>query len=251
MYLIEYIKESQVEFPSISKSPYAVMAHLLFTNGNGCEIEDGNFIIEFKYGRKVPYLLYYKDVVQKQDMIDEYDRMNRDIDIERGYDIRKDHNDRLKEICTENEKIAQSLSYKIKDNDTLWKQVCDEYNNRYNKHNWIDQYTIKDLKTKTFWKRCINSYEFNPYLQLHDKYYKAYYFNENTDNNLLKVTIALSFALIDTMTDLLESGNFKNKNPLFGFDMNSEEIDTYSTVYPEDIKKLKKLIEKCQSYIKD
>jgi hypothetical protein len=76
MYLIEYIKQTQADFPLDSTSPVDVLTHLLYTNGNGVEFVDGNPVVVHDEGlRHTSFKDWYSHVVPFQDI---KDRLNQD-----------------------------------------------------------------------------------------------------------------------------------------------------------------------------
>jgi|APSaa5957512576_1039674.scaffolds.fasta_scaffold07983_9 hypothetical protein len=75
MYIIEYIKESQAEYPSISQSPVDVLRHLLYVNGNGVVFENGNPVItDSNQLRYIEFREWYKQFVPFSYIVDMYNR---------------------------------------------------------------------------------------------------------------------------------------------------------------------------------
>lgn len=244
MFLLEFIKQSQIEYPTISKTPFDVMNHLLFTNGNGISIVNGSFVKEGTYGKTIPFEVYYREELDFNDMVQEYDHYNSEKEISELYSNEEKSIIQLQDVLR---KLNKDLL--VKEQDDKLKDLLNTVLDRYNELDLITKYSLKDLKSTTFWKRCLKeTYEYNPYLDLSEEYFKAYFFNENTNNDLLKVSIALSYSLIEHMEELLINLNFNEKKPLF-FIKDEEEINRYKNIYPNDIEFLKTMIVKWQSYI--
>ena len=90
-YLMQYIRNQQVYFPTISIHPIDVMEHLLYTIGNGIDVIDGNL---YDVNEDVPF----KETYGKLTTFDElYDIAKEDGHIED--DIVKKSIDTIREHC--------------------------------------------------------------------------------------------------------------------------------------------------------
>lgn len=246
MFLIEYIKEQQVNFPRLYFNPFSVLKLLLFEKE--IKIENGKFLKEFtSYNRNVSFEVFYEEKQDLSEMIKREEALNSKKMIEENYYINKEYLIFcLNKYGKENSHLNNLYQKRL---DNLKEEIEQTYINRYNKVDFISEYELKDLKRKNFWKDMLNKYEYNICLNLSLNNFNACFFNKNTDNDLLKITIALFFALIEYMEALLIDLNFEDKISLCSYKFKEKEVDYYKKIYPSDINILKDIITKCQSYI--
>jgi len=87
-YLIQARNEGVIKYPTINKNCIDFFDHLLFTNGNGYELMDGNFVNYFSpFGRLVYWKDYYKNYIAIEDMIELYNRNQEYCDEPKYYTI--------------------------------------------------------------------------------------------------------------------------------------------------------------------
>ena len=225
-FIINYILSKQLKYPTISETPEEVLSHLLFCNGNGCEVLDGNFVTYFDQGMCVPYSEMYKYINSSKSII----RQNNDRDAD--YQIEKDFNQQVGF-----EKQLASIKEEKFCEDTLWDKCHTEFYNRYNDVDLVDNYSLSDLQNKSTYITQILAGEYQPYLGLSPKYYRAFFFNKSTNKDLVIITIALVKAYIEVLSDFLV-GDYPRtwKNPCSSMDR-----EDYEKLYTKDIAQLNTL----------
>jgi hypothetical protein len=244
-YLHQYIRESQIEYPSISKTPVSVLKHMLFTNGNGVEIDGSNFVEYVSFYRTVPFTEYYKDTRTFQEMKEYHSDRCSEKEYLENYERIKDTNEFYKSILDDDKsddieaESIERLKLNIKTDDEMYDKAWDEYYNRYDGMDIIDELPDGALTDVDYLYQTISKYDYLPYLQLSAEYYKAYYFDENTEHYLKEVTVALSKALVKFMSEYLLGEHSEMRSP-FG---NDERMNIGKT-YKKDIETLTTLIEK-------
>lgn len=235
-YILNYILNSQMTYPSISKSPVDVLTHLLFCNGNGCDILNGEFITNFNHGQYVPYSVMYKHMSDSGTIIEDLNDRCSEHEIQESFDRGKDFKERIGEITG-----------KGFDAEKYWEECVDEFYNRYDSVDLIDNYSLKDLQDVEVLSKMLKDREWAPYLQLSTGYYKAEELNKNSDKELVKVTITLAQAYINVLTYILEGGEVVGKNPLCVRD--NKTLEPLYPTYSKDIKELSKLIKELKEVL--
>lgn len=227
-WIINYIVAHQIMYPNMGETPAATLSHLLFCNGNGIDIKDGVFIsVNFKTRKITPFSTMYVNLYDKTESIEVINDMLSESKITEHYEFLK----RVKSV------------YGYTDEECMQK-AQEKFYGRYDKVLWADDPDV-DLSDKEQFKKQILSNGYRPYLSLSDEYYKAYFFNENTEKELLVVTRAMALAYIDVMTEIMD-----NKHP----DLKAMVPVTdgeQERVYKNDIKQLKKVVTKMESLLKD
>tara|TARA_R110000851_G_scaffold329999_1_gene502383 strand:- start:156 stop:839 length:684 start_codon:yes stop_codon:yes gene_type:complete len=223
-----------MQYPSISKTPEKVLTHLLFCNGNGCEIEDGNFVQYFDYGMCVPYSEMYKRINTSSSIIERSNDRYFDCEVEKLYESKVSFEKRM---CT--------ILDKPFNEDLLWSECSEEFRGRYDRVDLVDKYSLSDLQNKDTYIRQLNLGEYSPYLSLSSKYYKAYFFNENTDKDLLKITIALAEAYVETLSNFIE----EDYPVTWAKPVGSMSKLDYDKLYNRDITQLRGLITRLNTLI--
>lgn len=251
MHFIEqYIRESQVKYPSISSNPKYVLNHLLFVNGNGVEIMDGNFVEFGSYYRPITFSEYYRFERSTDECIEIEDRFNFDKEVDDIKKRLKEFSDMYKKIVDDtdvsDETRAKFADKIIENEDDLWEKAVDKYNARYDDVDFIDNYTLDQLKDENVMYDMIMQSKYNPHVGLSSEYYKAYYFDERTDKDLVEITIALSKAYMKRMKILLEDKNEFDAKPS---PLGNGEHKWLRDSYRKDIKTFKELIERLEGYL--
>ena len=178
-----FIKESQILYPDISLTPYMVMAHLLLTNGNGFEMQNGNFV---------------KTVKDTQGNI-------------------------------------KTVSFKNYYTDIKFDKAIDETKVRVS----IEDFDDESLLKPETWLYFISREEYAPFSDFSEDFYKLYYFNENTDRELLRVSIAILQALVKFIENIGDLDNIKPEIPV------AKEL--YSR-FVKSLPKIKKEINRLNSF---
>ncbi len=241
MYLMQYIRESQAEYPSISRSPLEVLEHLLFTNGNGIPIIGGNLMVKVQFRRHVSFKEYYREQTTFKELCEQLDYDSENA-VEKIFNRLRDSNSFLAELG-EGKSTA----------DELWSRALSEFNSRYAKIDSVDNYSLEDLKDPATFTKMLSVSEFNLYMDLHPSYYNQCYFALGTDKDLLGVALALSKALLIELTSILENPKLllKKKN-ILGFDRVAERegvLKVTGTTIPilkEDIRRIEHCLEGCK-----
>jgi len=247
LWILNFIRNSQLVFPEISKTPFDVMRHLLLTNGNGHEIRDGNFyVIKYGYNEKtdeyyekerISYEEYYSDDTSFKEKLPYFlsDEYYESYEKELG-------SGGLKEFMEKREPGSFKRKYLTRFDDVIP----------------IDDFSLEELHNKDTWIDFIRQSEYEPFIQISDKYYKLYFFNENTDKDLIKISIPFLEGLVEYLEELekVPEETLMKCDPKY---FNSEEFPKgrkklgceykyYKTVFEaisklkKDIKRLKKLL---------
>ena len=225
-YLQNYILEQQVEYPSIFPTPTSVLDHLLFTNGNGCEIGDGNFLTYFSNGKKVTWSILYNNLNDRESCIENVNR----------YQSEKSIDDSFKMKCEMAELFCEVEGEDF-DKEVLWEEACEEWDNRYDNSSFVDEISWNELLDKEVLKNYIRKGKYYPHLGLSPNYFKADHFTENTCSSLKQLTAVLSEAFVEVMEEIIEVDfSCGKESPLGG-----ESNELYK-IYLKDIEILNKLI---------
>ncbi|CAH9017236.1 hypothetical protein VPH5P1C_0165 [Vibrio phage 5P1c] len=205
-YLQNYILEQQVEYPSIFPTPTSVLDHLLFTNGNGCEIENGNFLTYFSNGKKVTWVIFYSKLNDRESCIENVNR----------YQSEKSVDDLFKMKCEMAELFCEVEGEDF-DKGVLWKEAWEEWDSRYDNSSFVDEISWEELLDKGTLKNDILKGKYYPHLGLSPSYFKAAHFTESTCLLLKELTIVLSKAFVEVMEDIIK-GDFScgKESPLGG-----------------------------------
>lgn len=234
-----FILDSQVRYASVSSTPYYPLKHLLFTNGNGLEIdEEGNFIrySSDENGKTIitPFNEIYKEDKSWEDIKKDY---------EKSYDY-KDYYKFLisneKHFFMEDNEGFETLEDYVKDiMEKEYKEILKVSSLNFNE--WLKEDKIMD----TF----LNKHEYSPFMELSPEYFKAHYFTEKTDKELIKISILFSKGLIKLFEYYIDNED-KIINPLT-IDPKPEDPDHIRVVesYKNDIKILTNLITKWEMWV--
>jgi hypothetical protein len=226
MYLIEYIKQTQADFPGVSASPIDVLTHLLYVNGNGIGIVDGNPVVVHDNGlRYTTFKNWYSQVVPFQDMKDELDK---------DWNANEQIKDYYNSITGMRQRIADAKGEEY-DSEATWKIASDRFRDRYTDVDSVENYTLDDLKSVDVLQSMIEAKKYSPYLNLSPSFYKQDLFTDGTDNNLLEVAIALSQAYINVLQKHID-GELEYKSQFlvnltgkFGEDIDVNTLKSYKS----------------------
>lgn len=214
MYLKEYIKHSQAQYPSISETPLHCLRHILYVNGNGYTLQNGNLATYFGL-----LTVELKDLYKNEIPYEEY---------EEKYRFRQ-----FDEESTELVKFATILR-KHKglplDEDAIWQDAVNHFNERYEKLDLVENYTVEQLKeSDTYYKMIVKS-EYIPMLHLSENYYLQNKFTSATDKETLEIALAISEAYIKAYTEYLGGSE--------------EMVNKKSSLFKADKEMLEKIITK-------
>lgn len=227
-YIRQAVRESQLKYPSITERPIDYFNHLFFTNGNGKEFLNGNPVEIVSFWRTIPYIEYYRD--------------------QKSFEELKEHYfDRLAETKIEKE-FKYMMERFIYDGDPLekenyfWDKACKEVNSQFDNLVLIDSISDNQLFNVSYWEKEIDISDYIPYLQISPTFYKLDEFNENTEENLLRIGLSLSKAYVNILTKYIDNPSLLNdKKPVFG----SSDVD-YIKIYKKDIEELKRQLKKAE-----
>lgn len=167
-YLIQERNESCITYSLINQNPIDHYKHLFFTNGNGVDFVDGNPVVFVKYGRYIPWSEYYKHTTTFEYIKDYY------IDYELSTEVARQ------------EKNEPHYG----DWDTIWTREIENLDA-------IEELTLEQLQDPEFWLECVkDTSNFFPYMGLSNGYFKLQEIDKNTDPDLIKIAIAVTFAYI-------------------------------------------------------
>lgn len=215
-YIEQFIKESQVTYPEIFKTPLNVLSHLLFVNGNGYSIINGNPIVEDYYNKKIPFVDYYSDEKFLVEILEKHELLFADDEIEENFERIKRMNPKLSKI-------------------ELWQRAEDDYQIPREQLFNLDKHPI-ELNNEYWIAQMLDS----PYfitLNLAPGYFLAEELNEKTEPNFMKVTKSLIEAYIHYFENFSRYSKGK-KNP---FDPRGNAITQKNSSVKEDLKILKQL----------
>jgi len=232
MYLIQFIRETQVKYPNISRSPLEVLKHLFFTNGNGYSVKNNEFQTTVVFWRSVDFSSYYKEERSTEDCLEYYDRMYYEQEVA----------EQVRTFRPMNLNLSKAKNEEPMSDEDFELSIREKLSHRYDKVDWVDNYTLEDLKNEDKYYDMILNAEFNPYLSLSPEFYLAWYLDQDMSQDLKDILTAISIAYIRRMKELLETKDFEGKRPLFGYKFDEKEIERYLETYPKDIKTLDSLI---------
>lgn len=178
-YIKQYIRESQINYPSIFPKPINVLKHLFFTNGNGYEIVNGNPVEYVDFGRYVKLEDYYSSYKSYEDCLEYYKEYKLDANVNESFRSRKGWNDKLKESSSE------ALRNMYKDDDELYKAIYQDAINDLNNIEVLDDSRINDVE---YWIDQIKDCKYFPLLRLYEGFYDLGKFNIRTESSLLKLS---------------------------------------------------------------
>lgn len=239
-WLTQYIRESQANYPSISKTPASVLEHMLFCKGNGVEIVKGNFVVVVGFYRAVPFIEYYKEQLPFVKLKDYLDDRAFDKEVEEIYARLKRTNEMFKDVCKR----------KVKTDNELWGQSCDKFTSRYDDILIVDSLEPKELQDVDTLVSMVELSEYQPHLQLSAKYYQLYYFSSETNQDLLKVGLAMCKAYVLVLTRLLNNPSLITKSPAAPRGLSKERLAEVLNTYTKDIEILSSEIPRLEYYIR-
>jgi len=211
-WVIQYIRESQAEYPTISKTPAEVMEHLLFTIGNGYEIKNGNFYIQEKYKKEIPL----NELIEKQKTKEKWE----------------EYYNSYKGMFSFIEDFGESEDDYIRE----------QFKEQYDKLVSVDNYTEEELKTKKTWSKIIKKMEYIPLLQLSSGHHDFCQLNEKTDKKLLEISIPFAEAMLDfykKISKLSEEELKKTGELVMEYKYYKNSFQTSIEELEKDLKKLK------------
>jgi len=179
-YLLQARNEAVLRYPLINQRPIDYFSHLLFCNGNGIEFVHDNPVVEFEFQRKLPYKIYYQELMNFNVAKELYMDRNQDMDIL----------DMMKSQIRVHDIIGDPY-----DADEIHESQRKNYYALYNNIHELAEHNMID---SSFWYNQLkHDSEYVPSLRLSDKYYKMFFFSENTDIILRKTGVALAKAYIE------------------------------------------------------
>lgn len=188
MYLLQERNESCFKCPSINQNPRNHFSHILFTNGNGIEFEDGNPVNIVGFNRVIPWTSYYRQGVPFEETKSYYMDHLYYKEVQEMFDARKS--------------VYEYPPMKMggEAESRLWDKVHNEVLERINN---IKELTLQNITDPDFWYSTFYSNnEYYPRLALSNGYFKLQHFNTNTSPILLSVALALVDAHIKLYTEV-------------------------------------------------
>ena len=225
-YIRQFLKESQLDYSLIYPTITDVLIHLLFVNGNGVTFINGNPQCDLSYNRTVPFTEYYKDQKTFETCKEYY------------------YNYYLERKVSENVKRGKEYNFQNLTDDELYeneyKKICDRLDDLLN----IDLITDTNIMKISFhYNNMYSDVKYRYLYRLSKDYYKICKMYENTEQNLLKLTIIMCKASIQYFTDIC-SGKIKLKENRF---TNKLEDDL---IRLNDIELMKNDILRLEGYLK-
>ena len=183
-YIRQFLKETQLNYSLIYPTITDVLIHLLFVNGNGYNFIDGNPYCDLSYNRAVSFTEYYKEQKSFESCREYYydyylDRkVAENVQRSKAYNFENLSDDELYE---KEYQSAWELIDKLPDIDILTDNTLLDIDFHYN-----------NMKTKYVYR-------------LSKDYYKICKMSENTEQNLLKLTIVILGASIKYFSDICDN----------------------------------------------
>lgn len=234
-YIENFILQSQMKYPPLFEDPLRVLSHLLFTNGNGKELLDGNFVQHFEYGSVVPFSEYFKH----SHTFEQISSYQDDRDFDREVDS-------LYKSKLEVALMVAEYTQAIIDEDALYQESVDEFNSRFDEMGIVSNYTLKELLLPKTYLAMFKGRKYAPSLDLSPKYYKAYYFDQNTCKTLVGVSLACTVAYIEYLKTLTTQST-DNESLLNTLESpRGGEVKDLIPLYKRDIKELYELKDKLE-----
>ncbi len=211
MYLIEFIKKSQAEYPSISLTPFSVLCHLLYTNGNGYGLKNGNFTTYIDL-QEIELRHLYSSNIDFSDYKEFYNHRHFDENF-------KNTKRGIIDLLSMTNAITNTP---MPSDDEINDMVYDKLDKMHDGIDSIDNYSLNDLKNKEFYLQYINDKKYNSLLHISPKYYLQYDFTENTDRDTLEIAIAISSAYVEYYQNILINQDVID-NKKFSFSTSKEQ----------------------------
>lgn len=204
MYLKEYVKNSQAQYPSISVTPLHCLRHILYVNGNGYTLQNGNLATYFGI-LTVELKDLYKNVIPYEEYEEKY----------RYKQFEEESADLVKFATILRKHKGLSL-----DEDSIWQDAVNHYNERYEKLDSVENYTDDQLKNADTYYNIIVKSDYIPMLHLSENYYLQNKFTSETDRDTLEVALAMSEAYIKAYNEYLSGSEsmVNKKSSLFKSD---------------------------------
>ena len=189
MWIRQLIRESQATYPNISKTPAEVLSHLLFTNGNGHDILNGNFVKRLGYWDEetdewvetkiVPYSEYYIEDIPFETLKEK----------EQTEEAWKIFEEEQKDLC----------SWVLERNPDY---LINKFNTQFDNIVSVDNFTDEELEDPKVWRTIVDQMEYIPHLDISPKYFKLFFFNKKTDKQLVRISLAFMKAALDLYNEL-------------------------------------------------
>ena len=232
-WLKQKIRESQARYPNVHKTPADVLSHMLFCIGNGVEIDNsGNFVQRVGFGRSVPYTEFYREQTTFSFLTDQLDEYDNEIDeIERRIE-------EYNELFEEN-KTGQEIRT----------EACNEWYSRY-----AESLILTDEDDLTNVDTLVAMLElsgYDPYLHLQAGYYKLDLFDMTTNQDMLKVGLAMCKAYVQMMQARVDNPALITNSPISPRSINVTARLELVTSYLKDIKTLEEQIPRLEYYINE
>lgn len=218
-YLLQARNESCVMYRNINRDVKNFFTHLLYTNGNGIEFQNGNPVELVSFYRTIPWEHYYAEELKLDNIKSQY--------IKRY----------LEQDCIETQKIIQRHNFQ-----SLWDEALIELDN-------IKELTLEQITDKDYWISTFTTKSYIPYLHLSQGYFKMQHINANTESTLIKVAIALSLAYVNFYEYIIQNKDkITDYKPIMSFRWADDDIDSVYNVAKSDIIMLKKEIARLNSF---
>lgn len=230
-YLLNARNQHCFNYPILNDSPHKFFNHFFLSDGDGIEFVDGNPVVEFQYGGRVWWTDFYKHSKSFGDIKEEYMDRYFEGDVEEAYRLRLEFKTKISDGELSNETENQ-----------VWKEVAVEQESRINR---FEELSVENLTDDEFWFQHLETCDYLPYLCLSEKYFKAYYFNDNSENLMVDCAKSLARANIQLMENILAGEvDVTQYEDTFQYGKMKSLTDDLVSTYKKDIGLLTKLIEK-------
>jgi len=181
-----------------------VLDHILFTNGNGYQVdESGNLQQMVSFRRTVDFRLYYKQQLTFDEMVRQ-DEDYRDHEVDKLFESKKELNSFWESLDSPE---------RVQTEEELWKEAYDEDLQRYDEVDKIDNYSAEDLYDVDKLVAMAKDTKWAAHLSISSGYYILDKLTDKTDEYLLLVGLAMCNAYIKILTEVVESGEIGGQNP--------------------------------------
>lgn len=231
MYLVNYANEIQSKYYNSMRTPLDVLSHLFFTNGNGYCVEDGN-LCEWINRRKVYLKDSYRDSsVTLDDYIEMDERRNGEQEI-----------DSIKQYLQDVHNLYLKKGKTFTETPDFFQMAVDDYSGRLAGMVFMSEVPLEDLFKSDYWYNTLLNSSCLRMIYISKGYYLLDSFNTNTDQDTLKIGLAMCEAY-KRYFKMYTSGTLIH-------DWKNDSIK--SIEYLKDgVELLEKNIEQLKSYIKD
>jgi len=193
-YMIEYRNEQVVKYASSNYSPVCFFSHLLFTNGNGIEFENGNIVDYWTNDRKIRI----EDIYKTKISLDQ---------IKENYNDSPEREEYLDDLFKQKSKINNYCGGD-KTDDELWHEIIKSESKATF---MIKTLTTEQVENKDFWLRELIAMK-QTEIRISKDFAGIFKINENTLPELFNIALAFVNAFVKYYTLYSDDNEFISKD---------------------------------------